>query len=104
MSATGAVCSHSGGSLDEGQPTDTKIQCPWHELQFSITDGSVEVAPATASVPAYDVRIKNDLKAKARNGHNQPALAVLQSPFSVNQVAVTKPGSFRLIFQEQQQF
>jgi nitrite reductase/ring-hydroxylating ferredoxin subunit/uncharacterized membrane protein len=69
--AIGAVCSHYGGPLDEGQLTDSKIQCPWHYSQFSIKDGSVETGPATAPVPAYDVRIKNDqIQVKARNGHS----------------------------------
>lgn len=69
--AIGAVCSHYGGPLEEGQLTDGTIQCPWHYSQFSIKDGRVQAGPATAPVPAYQVRIRNDqIQVKARNGQD----------------------------------
>ncbi len=67
--AIGAVCSHYGGPLEQGQLTDSSIRCPWHYSQFSIKDGRVEAGPTTAPVPAYDVRIRNSqIEVKERNG------------------------------------
>ncbi len=67
--AIGAVCSHYGGPLEEGQLTNGTIQCPWHYSRFSISDGRVKAGPATAPVPTYQVRIRNDqIEVKASNG------------------------------------
>lgn len=60
ISAIGAVCSHYGGPLHEGKVTDGRIECPWHFSQFSLDDGRVKAGPATAPVPAYEVRVVND--------------------------------------------
>jgi nitrite reductase/ring-hydroxylating ferredoxin subunit/uncharacterized membrane protein len=57
--ATCAVCSHYGGPLDEGQLKDDIVECPWHYSRFSLQDGSVKAGPATAPIPAYDVRISD---------------------------------------------
>ncbi len=58
--AIGAVCSHYGAPLEEGQLTDGAIQCPWHGSRFCLADGRVQAGPATAPVPAYAVRISNN--------------------------------------------
>ncbi len=68
VSAIGAVCSHYGGPLEEGKLVDGTIQCPWHYSRFSIRDGSVKAGPATAPVPAYEVRIHNGaIEVRERN-------------------------------------
>jgi nitrite reductase/ring-hydroxylating ferredoxin subunit len=65
--AIGAVCSHYGGPLEEGQLKDGTIECPWHASRFCLADGRVDAGPATASVPAYEVRIRNhEIEVKAK--------------------------------------
>ncbi len=56
----GAVCSHYGAPLEEGQLKDGAIECPWHGSRFCLADGRVQAGPATAPVPAYEVRIDGD--------------------------------------------
>ncbi len=64
--AIGAVCSHYGAPLEEGQLVDGSIQCPWHGSCFALVDGSVRGGPTTAPVPAYKVRInKNQIEVMA---------------------------------------
>jgi nitrite reductase/ring-hydroxylating ferredoxin subunit/uncharacterized membrane protein len=64
--AIGAVCSHYGAPLEEGQLTDGMIQCPWHGSCFALKDGSVRAGPATAPIPIYRVRInKNQIEVMA---------------------------------------
>ncbi len=58
--AIGAVCSHYGAPLEEGQLKNGSIECPWHQSRFCLADGRVDAGPATAPVPAYEVRIKNN--------------------------------------------
>lgn len=58
--AIGAVCSHYGAPLEEGQLKDGAIECPWHGSRFCLADGRVQAGPATAPVPAYEVRIDGD--------------------------------------------
>lgn len=57
--AIGAVCSHYGAPLEEGALKDGTVVCPWHMSRFSLVDGRVQAGPATAPVPAYEVRIKD---------------------------------------------
>ncbi len=65
--AVGAVCSHYGAPLEEGKLKDGSVECPWHMSRFSLEDGHVIAGPATAPVPAYEVRIQDgkiEVKAK----------------------------------------
>jgi len=55
--AIGATCSHLGGPLDQGDVEDDCVTCPWHGSTFRLADGSVVHGPATAPVPAYEVRV-----------------------------------------------
>lgn len=57
--AIGAVCSHAGGPLDEGQVHDLCVECPWHNSVFDLRDGSVVHGPATHPEPAYDARLRD---------------------------------------------
>lgn len=57
--AIGAVCSHYGGPLEEGEYTggdDPCVVCPWHGSNFRLRDGSVARGPATVAQLAYDIR------------------------------------------------
>ncbi len=55
--AIGAVCSHYGGPLEEGELMDGTVQCPWHYSKFALEDGSVKGGPATCPVPAYEATV-----------------------------------------------
>ena len=57
--AIGAVCSHYGAPLEEGELKDGCIECPWHGSRFSLEDGAVKFGPATAPVPHYITRVTN---------------------------------------------
>jgi nitrite reductase/ring-hydroxylating ferredoxin subunit/uncharacterized membrane protein len=55
--AMGAVCSHYGAPLEEGQLEEDVVQCPWHGSRFAIADGSVKSGPATSPLPVYQVNV-----------------------------------------------
>ncbi|MEJ2244425.1 MAG: Rieske (2Fe-2S) protein [Candidatus Bathyarchaeota archaeon] len=55
-----ARCTHAGAPLFDGEIKDKFIVCPWHDSRFSIIDGSVVDGPATESLRAYSVKIKDD--------------------------------------------
>jgi nitrite reductase/ring-hydroxylating ferredoxin subunit/uncharacterized membrane protein len=55
-----ARCSHLGGPLDEGDLVEGCVRCPWHGSLFRVADGSVARGPATATQPAYELRVDGD--------------------------------------------
>ncbi|HEX3053034.1 MAG TPA: Rieske 2Fe-2S domain-containing protein [Aggregatilineaceae bacterium] len=57
--AIGAVCSHAGGPLEEGQFDGFCVQCPWHDSVFDLRTGEVVHGPATFNEPHYRTRILN---------------------------------------------
>lgn len=57
--AIGAVCSHAGGPLEQGQFYDYCVQCPWHDSVYDLRDGSVVHGPTTYNQPVYQVRLMN---------------------------------------------
>ncbi len=57
--AIGAICTHLGGPLDEGEVHDGVVQCPWHGSCFRMQDGSVVNGPAVYAEPAFDVRVRD---------------------------------------------
>ncbi len=57
ISAVGAVCSHAGGPLQDGELLGDEVECPWHGSRFRVTDGSVRRGPATYPQPHYEVRL-----------------------------------------------
>ncbi|WP_447925849.1 Rieske 2Fe-2S domain-containing protein [Georgenia muralis] len=67
--ALGAVCSHLGGPLDEGDITaDGCVVCPWHGSTFRLDDGSVARGPASVPQIAYEVRTVGDrLEVRAKD-------------------------------------
>src|SRR4051794_2903957 len=59
--AIGAVCSHYGGPLADGELTEGAggemcVVCPWHGSEFRMRDGSVARGPATAPQPSFEAR------------------------------------------------
>jgi nitrite reductase/ring-hydroxylating ferredoxin subunit/uncharacterized membrane protein len=72
--AVGAVCPHAGAPLEEGQFDGTRVQCPWHDSVFDLTDGCVVHGPATFPVANYEGRIRDGrvevrLAGSRENGH-----------------------------------
>jgi nitrite reductase/ring-hydroxylating ferredoxin subunit/uncharacterized membrane protein len=57
--ALGAVCSHYGAPLEEGQVKDGILECPWHHSRFRFEDGRIVAGPATSPLPFYETRIKD---------------------------------------------
>jgi nitrite reductase/ring-hydroxylating ferredoxin subunit/uncharacterized membrane protein len=65
-----ARCSHVGGPLNEGDVVDGCLRCPWHGSMFRTDDGSVVRGPATATQPAYQLRVDGDrMLARRRQPH-----------------------------------
>ncbi len=63
-------CSHLGGPLHEGVLVDGCVRCPWHGSTFRMDDGTVVRGPATATQPAYELRIDGDrIQARRRTVH-----------------------------------
>jgi len=67
--AMGAVCSHYGAPLEDGEvDADDCLVCPWHESRFRLRDGSVARGPATSPQTSYEVRVRGrrvELRARA---------------------------------------
>ncbi|MCW2713359.1 MAG: iron-sulfur protein [Frankiales bacterium] len=66
--AMGAVCSHFGAPLDEGEVDDDGcLVCPWHQSRFRLHDGSVARGPATSPQTSYETRLSGGrLQLRAR--------------------------------------
>jgi nitrite reductase/ring-hydroxylating ferredoxin subunit/uncharacterized membrane protein len=63
-------CSHLGGPLHGGVLVDGCVRCPWHGSTFRMEDGTVVRGPATATQPAYEVRVDGDrIQARRRPAH-----------------------------------
>ena len=52
------VCTHDGGSLDQGELDEEAIECPRHGARFDVRTGAVLAMPAVAPVGAYPVRVQ----------------------------------------------
>jgi nitrite reductase/ring-hydroxylating ferredoxin subunit len=50
-------CSHRGCSLSDGTIEGEEIVCACHGSRFSVRTGAVKHGPATASQPAFQVRV-----------------------------------------------
>lgn len=51
------VCTHDGGSLDEGDLQGEVIECARHGSQFNVRTGEVLTPPAEVAVETYEVRV-----------------------------------------------
>jgi nitrite reductase/ring-hydroxylating ferredoxin subunit len=58
--AIGAVCTHEGGPLADGDLYDGIVTCPWHGSEFNVETGEVETPPATEPQSVYEVRVEGD--------------------------------------------
>lgn len=55
--AIGAVCSHYGAPLEEGEvDAEGCVVCPWHGSRFRLEDGSTARGPAVSPQQSYEVR------------------------------------------------
>ncbi|MGI8926256.1 MAG: Rieske (2Fe-2S) protein [Tepidiformaceae bacterium] len=53
------VCTHDGGSLDQGRLEGNRIECPRHGALFDITTGRAVTLPAVRPVRSYPARVSN---------------------------------------------
>ena len=53
------VCTHDGGSLDQGELEGNEIECPRHGARFDVTTGRATCMPAVVPVKVYPVRVEN---------------------------------------------
>ena len=51
------ICTHDGGSLDQGTLMGKQIECPRHGARFDVTTGRVMALPAVRPVKAYPTRV-----------------------------------------------
>ncbi|MFD7687183.1 Rieske (2Fe-2S) protein [Streptomyces sp. NPDC059781] len=56
--AFSATCTHQGCAVKS--IADGLINCPCHNSNFSITDGSVQSGPATKPLPAVEIAVSGD--------------------------------------------
>ncbi len=56
--AFSATCTHQGCAVKS--ISDGVINCPCHNSNFSITDGSVQSGPATQPLPAVEISVSGD--------------------------------------------
>ena len=68
ITAIGAICTHRGGPLADGERDGDCVRCPWHGALFSLADGTVREGPATFDLPRYAVRIDGDRVAVRARG------------------------------------
>jgi 3-phenylpropionate/trans-cinnamate dioxygenase ferredoxin subunit len=54
------VCTHDGGSLDQGQLEGVEIECPRHGARFDVRTGEATLMPAVMPVQTFPVRIDGD--------------------------------------------
>ena len=54
------VCTHDGGSLDQGELDGFEIECPRHGARFDVRTGEVKALPAVVSVETFTVRVEGD--------------------------------------------
>ncbi|GAB4207604.1 MAG: hypothetical protein OHK0022_36090 [Roseiflexaceae bacterium] len=59
ITAIGAVCSHAGGPLEEGEVRGGCVRCPWHDSVFDLSNGAVVHGPATIPQPRYETRVQD---------------------------------------------
>ena len=53
------VCTHDGGSLDQGELEGYQIECPRHGARFDVRSGRVLALPAVMPVRSYPVRVED---------------------------------------------
>jgi 3-phenylpropionate/trans-cinnamate dioxygenase ferredoxin subunit len=51
------LCSHDGGSLDQGELRGFEIECPRHGARFDVKTGKALCLPAVRGVRSYPTRL-----------------------------------------------
>jgi len=59
--AIGDVCSHDNGPVGDGDIDQMEIICPRHGARFDIHTGKATSLPAIVDIPAYPLRINNEM-------------------------------------------
>ena len=54
------LCTHDGGSLDQGELEGEEIECPRHGARFNVTTGDAVQLPAFEPVETHDVRVDGE--------------------------------------------
>ncbi len=54
------VCTHDGGSLDQGELEDDRIECPRHGARFDVKTGRALTLPAVMPVQSYPIQVNGD--------------------------------------------
>jgi 3-phenylpropionate/trans-cinnamate dioxygenase ferredoxin subunit len=54
------LCTHDGGSLDQGELEGDQIECPRHGARFDVTSGAATQLPAFEPVATHEVRVEGD--------------------------------------------
>jgi naphthalene 1,2-dioxygenase system ferredoxin subunit len=52
-------CSHGNAKLCDGFVEGHWVECPFHQAQFDVRDGTVSCGPATEAVKSWPVKIEN---------------------------------------------
>ena len=51
------LCTHDGGSLDQGELEGDEIECPRHGARFNVISGDAVQLPACEPVETHDIRV-----------------------------------------------
>jgi 3-phenylpropionate/trans-cinnamate dioxygenase ferredoxin component len=54
------LCTHDGGSLDQGELEGSEIECPRHGARFDVRTGAAIQLPAFEPVETHEVRLEGD--------------------------------------------
>jgi 3-phenylpropionate/trans-cinnamate dioxygenase ferredoxin subunit len=54
------LCTHDGGSLDQGELEGDEIECPRHGARFDVRTGAVRQLPAYLPVDTHPVRLEGE--------------------------------------------
>jgi 3-phenylpropionate/trans-cinnamate dioxygenase ferredoxin subunit len=54
------LCTHDGGSLDQGELEGNEIECPRHGARFDVRTGAATQLPAFEPVERHEVRVDGD--------------------------------------------
>src|SRR5207244_13431762 len=54
------LCTHDGGSLDQGELEDAQIECPRHAARFEVRTGAAIQLPAFDHVETHACRLQRD--------------------------------------------
>lgn len=54
------ICTHDGGSLDQGHLEWNEVECPRHGARFDVRTGEALCLPAVLPVATYEVVVQGD--------------------------------------------